>query len=144
MPSPHETTETETMRQLAQDLLMALLDSIPPDKINPTRYWDHAQKALLVGCQRATGPHQLVEEMRRILQIPGALPTKIDSSVSSVISDLESRGWWGRFRQLIKKEAAMIVIYTRIRRDERRATRTPHGVKEEDFLPGPQALGLDD
>lgn len=131
MAGSHETIEDETMRQMAQDLLMALLDSIPPGQIDPKKYWDWAQKALIVGSRRATNPHELVEEMRRILQIPGALRKSADSSISSVVSDLVTRGWWPRFRLLVKQEAGMIVVLTRVRRDQRRARPALH---EDNFL----------
>ena len=115
--------EDETMRAQASDLLMSLLDSIPPDKINPKKYWDWALKALVVGAKRSSNPHQLIEEMRRQLQIPGATKKDRDSSISSVVADLTARGHWSRFRQILKDEAAMIVVTTRVRREQRKTTR---------------------
>lgn len=126
-----QDTEDETMRIMAQDILMAMLDSIPPEKINPKAYWDWALKALIVGSRRATNPREMIEEMRRVLQIPGATAKKTDNAVSSAINDIVQRGWWQRFRQLVKDEASMIVVYTRIRRDDRRARPAVH---EDNFL----------
>lgn len=113
-----QTTETTLINEAA-DLLNACLDSIPPDKKDPRKFWDWAQKALTLGAKKGRSYEQMVSEMHSALPIGGAFRKSSSSKIYSIGSSVNAIGY-ERFRRVCRKNAAYIVAYTQMIRDDRK------------------------
>jgi len=108
-----------TLMTEAADLLLAVLASTNPAKIDPMSYWDHAQKALKVGATRGKDFGRMVSEMvDQIPAIEGALTGEAASKVYSIGQTMDARDNYQRFRQVCRKKAPYIVVLARHRKSE--------------------------
>ena len=120
--SSDATTETTLIHEAA-DLLNACLDSIPRKKVNPMKFWDWAQKALELGARKGRTYEQMVSEMHAALPINGAFRKKSSSKIYSIGSSVNAIGY-AQFRRVCRKNAAYIVAFTQMIRDDRKHDET--------------------
>lgn len=109
----------QTLMHEAASLLLACLASCDRNKIDPKKYWDHAQKALVIGAQRGDTIQRMVSEMHGQLPIEGAFYEKSASKIYSICETIAARKDYRRFREVCRKQAPYIVVLARIEREER-------------------------
>lgn len=124
------TTETTLIIEAA-DLLNACLDSIPRDKVDPLKFWDWAQKALELGARKGRSYEQMVSEMHAALPIGGAFRRSTSSKIYSVGSTINAIGYQ-RFRRVVRNNAAYIVAYAQMVRDQRKVDPTAEWITVEE------------
>jgi len=116
---PQSLTDDD-LRALAVRLMTAVHKSVDWDKVSPRTYWERMPAAFKARAMMATTYGQMVEGLRRALQIPQFFEGA-SNSISSIGEDLYDPAAFRRFCRLVKDEAAYIAVQVRAARDEARA-----------------------
>lgn len=122
-PRPDSALLDETLRNLATDMILAMLSSIPHDKIDPLNHWHWAKKSLEVAAGRARTFDRFVSEMAGQLPIDGALTKRAASSVYLIGQNLNSWGEYPGFRAMCKRDAIYLTLLAQQRAEELKAMR---------------------
>lgn len=112
----------DDLRALAVEMMGAVHRSIDWDKVSPRTYWERMPAAFKARAMMATTYGQMVESLRRSLQIPQFFDAT-SSSLSSIGDRLADAATFRRFCRLVKDEAAYIAVEVRAARDDARASR---------------------
>jgi len=123
-------TSDATIHQMlmneAADLLLACLSSIPRDKIDPKKYWPHAQKALRIGAERGATYERMVSEIHgQLMDADTPFVKKTVNKIYSLGESLKSRQQFTEFRRLCRQNAPYIVLYARMRKEQMKSMYDP-------------------
>lgn len=128
---PHDYSNLE-LRDLAAELLLAMMSSAPTDKISREDWWRRARVALRTGAERGTNFPEMVETMRKSLQIPVTI-AKTARVISSISYELDRRDAWRDFKRICKRETEYIRVDAEAVRDQRRGDYQEQSADDVDF-----------
>jgi len=125
LPTQHNSLTNESLINESARLLLEVLGSCDRDKIDPKKYWDHAQKALQIGADRGTTYQRMVSEMHGQLPISGAFRAKTSRAVYLIGETLKQQGTYSEFRQVCRLNAPYIVVLARVMKEEAKKNTAP-------------------
>jgi len=112
----------EQLTDLAVDLILAMMRSVPQDTIRALDWWPRARAAMVSAANRAETVGRFTSEMARKLQIP-AVTNDTANYLSSLSEALVERATFKRFRHLCRRDAVYIVAMAQAKRDEQRKSK---------------------
>jgi hypothetical protein len=106
----------DRLRQMATDLVLAMMASATTEKIRPVDWWPRAKTALVAACSRAENWSQLISTMARKLQIE---TLRGDSTKALSLCEPHADDYQA-FVRLCRREAVYIVAQAQIIREMQR------------------------
>lgn len=117
---------------LAVELLLAALNSASTDAIDPKSWWRRGRNALATGAQRGQTFGEMVEVMRKDLQIP-VMTRRSAKVISSISYELDEREAWPEFQRLCKRETEHIQVEARMVREMEKDAYEEESADEVEF-----------
>lgn len=121
----HNSLANEALMKEAATMLLAVLASCDPKKIDPKKYWDHAQKAIQIGADRGVTYERMVSEMHGQLPIEGAYTIKTGNALYLIGETLKTQKTYSEFRQICRLHAPYIVVLARVMKEEAKKNQAP-------------------
>lgn len=112
----------QDMRLLAIRLIVTIHRQVDWQRVDPRSYWERMPAALRARAQTARSPGEMIESLRRALQLR-PWSGESASAVSSIARDLDDVGTFRRFCRLVRDEGALLAAEARVALDEEREER---------------------
>jgi len=112
----------DQLTNLAVDLVLAMMRSVPQDTIRALDWWPRARAALASAANKAETVARMASEMSRKLQI-SAVTNDTANFLCSLDDELSDRATFKRFRHICRRDAVFLVAMAQAKRDEQRKTK---------------------
>jgi len=130
-PPTEPTAPTDQdLIDLGVRFLSAILDSASVEKIGRNSWWDRARTALETGTS-TTSFSEATAKAAAKLQIDGALSARSAEEVNRLAKTLTDPGVFGRWAELMRRDAVYITALTQIARKARPKAAVAAATREE-------------